>query len=73
MKSQLDEMRSSSEQTDKIIKANAKLADAATKSSDTADKNLVATQRAWVGSIDSAIVKGGNETIIRPELNSHLS
>ena len=55
-KGQLDEMKSASVQTNKIIEANAKLVDAATKQAEAATENakiardnFVASERAWVG------------------------
>ena len=65
LQNQLEQMKSSSDQTNKIIEANTKLALAAQKSADTADKNLVATQRAWVGPIDASIISSGNGTVIK--------
>jgi hypothetical protein len=53
---QLKEMKSSAEQTNKIIEANTKLAEAATKQAEAAAENakiardnFVASERAWVG------------------------
>jgi hypothetical protein len=53
---QLKEMKSSAEQTNKIIEANTKLAEAAAKQADAASENAqtardsyLASQRAWVG------------------------
>jgi hypothetical protein len=57
MQGQLCEMHDAGAQTDKLIDANAKLAGAAQESADTAIKNMIATQRAWVGTVDASIVK----------------
>jgi hypothetical protein len=49
----------------KLVDANVKLAGAAQKSADTADRNLIASQRAWVGTIDATIIKSGIGTPIK--------
>jgi hypothetical protein len=59
------EMNSSGTQADKLIEANGRLAAAAQQSADISDKNLVATQRAWVGSIDANIASGSIGTSIK--------
>jgi len=52
------EMNSSGAQADKLIEANKNLAAAAQQSANTSDKNLIATQRAWVGTTDANISGG---------------
>jgi hypothetical protein len=65
MQGQLREMHDAGSRTDKLIDANVKLAGAAQESADTANKNLIATQRAWVGTIDASIIKGEIGTPIK--------
>lgn len=65
MQGQLREMHHAGAQTDKLIDANAKLAGAAQESADTAIKNLIATQRARVGTVDASIVKSEIGTPIK--------
>lgn len=56
MRSQLQAMHDAALDSKKLIDANVKLADAAQNSAATADQNLIATQRAWVGTTDASIV-----------------
>lgn len=65
VKGQLDEMRSSGAQANQLIGANVQLATAATNSASTADKNLIATQRAWVGTIDANVTQGQPFTVVK--------
>ncbi len=65
LRSQLNEMHDAGVDSKRLIDANVKLASAAQKSANTADENLIATQRAWVGSIDAAIIKSPNMTPIK--------
>jgi hypothetical protein len=65
MRGQLKEMHDAGAQTDKLVDANVKLAGAAQKSADAADKNLIASQRAWVGTVDATIIKSGIGTPIK--------
>jgi hypothetical protein len=63
------EMNSSGTQADKLIETNRQLADAAKKSADISDKNLIATQRAWVGVTDAAITPANPNTIIKANIS----
>src|SRR5271166_4792807 len=58
-------MNSSGSQADRLIEANGKLATAAQKSADISDKNLIATQRAWIGPVDANITQGTPYTIVK--------
>lgn len=65
MRDQLQEMRDAENDSKILIKANVSLATAAQQSADIANKNLVATQRAWVGPTDATLIKSQDETLIK--------
>jgi hypothetical protein len=69
---QLSEMKSGNARTDKLIASNADLASAAKTQGEatkeqakTASASLIASQRAWIGSTDAAIVKSPVGTLIK--------
>jgi hypothetical protein len=65
IKGQWKEMHDAGADSKKLIDANVKLSAAAQQYADTANKNLVATQRAWVGPTDASIVKSADYTIVK--------